>query len=151
MTNYTANIFWIFDIQPSMVARPLSWWLKWTLDLRPSSQGMFVVVQPSCMLPGTTKTMNKAIDQGSWRGGSRGPQRGQQCCARRDSSWSALQGKSSVEHPPSPIAGQTCRTGKAHWSTQKVRRHGQTHDIISYHGQAKGPWTPPDEDAEMRC
>lgn len=45
---------------------------------------MFVVVQPSCVLPGTTKTMNKAIDQGSWRGGSRGPQRGQQCCARRD-------------------------------------------------------------------
>lgn len=67
------------------------------------------------------------------------------------SSWSALQGKSSVEHPPRPIAGETCRTGKAHWSTQKVRRHGQTHDIISYHGQAEGLWTTPDEDAEMWC
>lgn len=45
---------------------------------------MFIVLQPSCMLPGTTKMMNKTIDQGSWRRGRRGPQGGQQCYALRD-------------------------------------------------------------------
>lgn len=69
---------------PALVTCPPSCCLKCTQDLSPSSQSMFVVVQPSFVLSGTTNTMNKAIDQGSWRKASRGPQWGQQCCARWD-------------------------------------------------------------------
>lgn len=89
LINFISQIKWqiyceYFIYGPVLVACPLSRCLKCTHDLSPSSQGMFVVVQPSCVLSGTTKTMNKAIDQGSWRRVSRGPQWGQQCCAQWD-------------------------------------------------------------------
>lgn len=89
LINFISQIKWqiyceYFLYGPVLVACPLSRCLKCTHDLSPSSQGMFVVVQPPCVLSGTTKTMNKAIDQGSWPRVSRGPQWGQQCCAQWD-------------------------------------------------------------------